>query len=435
MNEDKTLKSRRSPSRRTVLKGTAAAAGIAAGSGVLTGFPTIWAQNIKDVTLRHVGSAVTHLDPFREMAEKALGFKIEFTVLDFNSIQNRAITQPRSGDLFEPAYNQMRRCWPTGNFQAIDASRLKHWDEAIDLYKAPGMIWPDARFGEGQNPSLVQYTSGMDARDFVDAGSTKWLTAVPSQHNADTLGYRPDLTGRPIESWSELINPEWRGKVALQIFPDIAMMDIAMALDAAGEAAPANKGNPTRAEIDAMFEVLFDLKAQGHIRAFWTTFMESVNFMLSGEVLLQSMWSPAVTVVKSQGVPAVYAHLKEGYRSWTIGYLVPKHLEGLKLDATYAFFDWLYTGEAGAFFAKQGYYMATPNRTKEHLSDDEWGFWYEGKASQGEIPDPFGNVLEKPGTVRDGGAYKNRMGNVAVWNTEFDEFTYLQDKWNAFQAG
>jgi len=435
MNEDKTLKSRRSPSRRTVLKGTAAAAGIAAGSGVLTGFPTIWAQNIKDVTLRHVGSAVTHLDPFREMAEKALGFKIEFTVLDFNSVQNRAITQPRSGDLFEPAYNQLRRCWPTGNFQAIDASRLKHWDEAIDLYKAPGMIWPDARFGEGQNPSLVQYTSGMDSRDFVDAGSTKWLTAVPSQHNADTLGYRPDLTGRPIESWSELINPEWRGKVALQIFPDIAMMDIAMALDAAGEPAPANKGNPTRAEIDAMFEVLFDLKAQGHIRAFWTTFMESVNFMLSGEVLLQSMWSPAVTVVKSQGVPAVYAHLKEGYRSWTIGYLVPKHLEGLKLDATYEFFDWLYTGEAGAFFAKQGYYMATPNRTKEHLSDDEWGFWYEGKASQGEIPDPFGNVLEKPGTVRDGGTYKNRMGNVAVWNTEFDEFTYLQDKWNAFQAG
>ena len=44
-------------------------------------------------------------------------------------------------------------------------------------------------------------------------------------------------------------------------------------------------------------------------------------------------------------------------------------------------------------------------------------------------------MLEKPGTVRDGGAYKNRMGNVAVWNTEFDEFTYLQDKWNAFQAG
>ena len=433
MNKDKTLKVGGAPSRRSVLKGTAAVAGVAAGSGVLTGFPTIWAQNIRNITLRHVGTAVTHVEPFREMAEKALGLKIEFTVLDFNSVMNRAITQPRSGDLFEPAYNNLRRVWPTGNFQAVDTSRLKYWDEAVDL--GPGKIWPDAGFGQGQNPSLVQYTSKMDGRDFVKAGTTKYMTAVPSQHNADTLGYRPDLVGRKLESWSELISSEWRGKVGLQIFPEIAMMDLSMALEAAGEAAPVDKGNPTRAEIDAMFKVLFELKSQGHIRAFWSTFAESVNFMLSGEVVLQSMWSPAVTVVRSQGVPAVYADLKEGYRSWTIGYVIPKHLEGLKLDATYEFFDWLYSGEAGAFFAKQGYYMPTPNRTKEHMTADEYGFWYEGKAAQGDILDPFGNPMEKPGTVRDGGSYRSRMGNVAVWNTEFDEFTYLNDKWNAFQAG
>ena len=36
--------------RRTVLKGAAATAGLAAGSGAISGFPTIWAQNIKDVT-------------------------------------------------------------------------------------------------------------------------------------------------------------------------------------------------------------------------------------------------------------------------------------------------------------------------------------------------------------------------------------------------
>ena len=37
--------------RRGVLKGGAAVAGLAAGSGALTVFPTIWAQNIKDVTI------------------------------------------------------------------------------------------------------------------------------------------------------------------------------------------------------------------------------------------------------------------------------------------------------------------------------------------------------------------------------------------------
>ena len=43
------------PIRRGLLKGAAALAGAAAGSGAITGFPTIWAQDIKDITLRHIG--------------------------------------------------------------------------------------------------------------------------------------------------------------------------------------------------------------------------------------------------------------------------------------------------------------------------------------------------------------------------------------------
>ena len=38
-------------SRRGILKGATAVAGAAIGSGAITGFPTIWAQNIKDVVL------------------------------------------------------------------------------------------------------------------------------------------------------------------------------------------------------------------------------------------------------------------------------------------------------------------------------------------------------------------------------------------------
>ena len=89
----------------------------------------------------------------------------------------------------------------------------------VDLYKAPGKIWPDAWFGDGQNPSTVAYTSDHLATDFVEASSTKWITNHPVLHNADTLGIRPDLIGRPIDSWAELINPEFAGKSALVAFP------------------------------------------------------------------------------------------------------------------------------------------------------------------------------------------------------------------------
>ena len=434
MSDDKLERTGKAVSRRTVLKGSAAVAGIAVGSGAVSGFPTIWAQNIKDVTMRFVGSGVTHQEPWKALIEKDLGFKADFTVTDFDTIKNRGITQPRSYDLLEPTANNLRAMWPTGTFQAIDSTRLKHWEEAIDLYHAEGKIWPDARFGQGQNPSLVLYTDKADGRRFVKAGSSKWLTMVPSQHNADTLGYNRDLTGRTLETWAELISDEWQGKVALQLLPEVALMDVGMALEASGLVSYVDKGNMTRDEIDKTFAIMNDLKRQGHFRGFWLTFGESVNLMLSGEVVLQSMWSPAVTVVRAQGVNAVYADLKEGYRAWTIGFLLPKHLDGLKLDAAYAFFDWLYTGSSGAYFAKQGYYMPTPQRTKEYLSANEWGFWYEGKAATGVIKDPLGNDLEQPGRVRDGGTYKNRMGNVALWNSEPDELVYMTDKFDEFQA-
>ena len=185
--------SKQNISRRTVLKGTAAAAGVAVGSGAVSGFPTIWAQNLKDVTLRSIGSAVTHVEPWAKQASEDLGFKIEITALDFDAITNRIITQPGSFDIAEPTFNTFRRLSPVGNTQPIDTKRLKNWDKINDLYRT-GRLTPDSPFGDGQNPTTVMYTK--DGKNFVKPGESDWLFGLPSDHNADTLGYRPDLTGR-----------------------------------------------------------------------------------------------------------------------------------------------------------------------------------------------------------------------------------------------
>ena len=76
-----------SVSRRSVLKGSAAAAGVAVGSGAVAGFPTVWAQD--KVTLRIVGSGVSMIEPWQKEAEKVLGMKIEMTALGFDGIQNK----------------------------------------------------------------------------------------------------------------------------------------------------------------------------------------------------------------------------------------------------------------------------------------------------------------------------------------------------------
>ena len=218
-------------------------------------------------------------------------FKVDITALDFDTITNRINTQPGSFDIAEPAFNYFRRLSAVGNIQPIDTKRLTNWDEFNDLYRT-GTLTPSSPFGQGQNPTTVMYTK--NGKSFVKPGESDMIFGLPSVHNADTLGYRPDLTGRKLESWSELISDEWRGKVALQGFPDIAMMDIALAIEGAGMMTYGNKGNMTKEEIDKTFVIMNDLKKKGHIRAFWTGFMESVNMMVSGETVIQSMWSPAV---------------------------------------------------------------------------------------------------------------------------------------------
>ena len=418
-------------SRRAVLKGTAAAAGLVAGSSI-GGFPTIWAQD--DITVRTVGMSVSNMPQLEDMANEALPFKVQQTAAAIPDIIGRGLNQPKSADLFEPPFMTMKVMWPSGNFQAWDTTKLPEWDQVVDLYKGSGKIWPDAWYGDGQNPSSVGYTSGPDSKDFVEPGSTKWITNHPVLHNADTLGIRPDVIGRPIDSWKELINSEFSGRAGLVAFPQIGLMDAAMAFQANGEIEYADKGNMTREEIDFSIDRLIQLKNDGHWRSLWSTFNDSVQLMVSGEVVIQSMWSPAVTAVREQGVPCIYQDLAEGYRSWSLGHCLPKHLEGKKLGAVYDYVTWYHTGTAGAFFARQGYYVVTWQNTKKYLPKAEWDFWYEGKPATVDIYSPFGKLMEKVGAVRDGGSYKNRMGRIAVWNSVMDENEYLTDRWNEFMA-
>ena len=63
-------------SRRAVLKAGAALTGAAIGSDAASGFPTIWAQEIKDIELRHVGVSYSVVKAIGDQAAKDLGFKV-----------------------------------------------------------------------------------------------------------------------------------------------------------------------------------------------------------------------------------------------------------------------------------------------------------------------------------------------------------------------
>ena len=420
-------------SRRDLLKrGSAVALGAAVGSQAITGFPTIWAQNIKNVTLRQFGTGVSNINAVAKKAKEDLGINLELTALDTDATAQRVVTQPKSFDIADIEYFTLKKVWPSGNMQPMDISKLKYFDKIAGTFK-DGKLTPSSTIAQGTAPHTVSFTDGPNSKSFSKS-MTNWYTMVPTIYNADTLGIRPDLIGRPINSWTELLNPEFKGKASILNISSIGIMDAAMVCEAMGEVQYGDKGNMTREEIDKTMAIFTEAKKAGQFRAFWKTFDESVNLMASGEVVIQSMWSPAITKVRSMGLPCIYQPLKEGYRSWGGGLGLSRNLSGLELDAAYEYINWYLSGWVGGLLMRQGYYSAAPETSKLHMSDDEWGFWYEGKAAKNDIIDPFGNKMEPAGAVRDGGSFLERMGNVKCWNSVMDENRYMVRKWNEFIA-
>lgn len=82
-----------------LLKNGAAVAGLAAGSGAITSFPTVWAQNIQDVVITNVGQSFSVIPQIAAQATKDLGFKIDMQTVDLNTQMNRLFTQPDSIDI------------------------------------------------------------------------------------------------------------------------------------------------------------------------------------------------------------------------------------------------------------------------------------------------------------------------------------------------
>jgi len=420
-------------SRRDLLKrGSAVALGAAVGSQAITGFPTIWAQNIKNVTLRQFGTGVSNINEIAIRAKEDLGITLEMTALDTNATAQRVVTQPKSFDIADIEYFTLKNVWPSGNLQPMDISKLKHFDKIVGIFK-DGRLTPSSKIAQGTAPHTVSFTDGPNSKNFSKS-MTNWYTLVPTIYNADTLGIRPDLIGRPINSWTELLNPEFKGKASILNIASIGIMDAAMVCEAMGEVQYGDKGNMTTEEIDKTMAIFTEAKKAGQFRAFWQTFDESVNLMASGEVVIQSMWSPAITAVRSKGIPCIYQPLKEGYRSWGGGLGLSRNLSGLALDAAYEYINWYLSGWVGGLLMRQGYYSAAPETSKLHMSADEWGFWFEGKAAQNDIMDPFGNKLEPKGAKRDGGSFEERMGRVECWNSVMDENRYMVRKWNEFIA-
>jgi putative spermidine/putrescine transport system substrate-binding protein len=396
-------------------------------------FPAPFVHAQGPIVLRYAGTGVNAFNEISDKVKADLGIELQFTTLTSDDVVKRAVTQPTSFDMLDSEYWMLKKIVPSGNLKGMDTKKIKLYDKIVPIFTKGELPDGTKTTRIGIAPIKVSYLTGAESTKFSDT-PTEFMTLIPTVYNADTLGIRPDLIKRPIDSWAELLNPEFKGKTAILNIPSIGIMDAAMVVEAKGIHKYADKGNMTKAEIDLTIKTLIEAKKAGQFRALWKDFNESVNLMASGEVVIQSMWSPAVTAVRTKGIDCVFQPLKEGYRAWAAGFGLPATLSGRKLDGAYEFINWFLDGWAGAYLNRQGYYSAVLETAKAKMEPYEWAYWMEGKEATQDIKSPNGDVLAKKGAKRDGGSYEQRMGGIACWNAVMDENEYMVRKWNEFVA-
>jgi putative spermidine/putrescine transport system substrate-binding protein len=188
------------------------------------------------------------------------------------------------------------------------------------------------------------------------------------------------------------------------------------------------------AEIDRLLDLLEKRKKAGFFKGFWRSAEDAANLMTKGDTQIQSMWSLGISKLNLRGFPVELANPAEGYRAWHGGLCLSKRLSGRMLEAAYEYLNWWISGWPGAVVARQGYYMSTPERTRQHMTAAEWDYWYEGLPAANDLPGPDGQTRIRTGAVRSGGSYWQRANSIAVWNTTMDEHNYLVRRWMQFVA-
>ncbi|KJY94949.1 ABC transporter substrate-binding protein [Pseudoalteromonas ruthenica] len=413
-----------SPTRRQFLRTLGQGAAV---STLALKAPYVFAK--KKVTLRVMGTHVTLQEELRQRAMRELGIHLVFSPMGSAALLQKAAADPSSFDVYEQWSDSINILWQAGAIQPIDVDRLTYWDEINNLTKT-GQLTESARVGAGDAPNKILYVQD-DGQ--LGPQATDKVSFMPYVHNVDSFGYNTQhiAKGRAYEteSWSWLLDEQNKGKVALVNAPTIGIFDAALAVQGQGLMTFKDMGNMSIAEIDKLFSILLAKKRQGHFSGFWTSVPQSVDFMKTNRVHIQSMFSPGVSACRGQGIPVVYAAPKEGYRAWHGVMCLSAHTSGAVKDAAYEYMNWWLSGYPGAFIARQGYYISNPQRSQPLMSKAEWQYWYEGHEASMDLRGTDGKVSVQAGQIRNGGSYTTRFSNVAVWNTVMPNYDYSLDKW------
>ena len=210
-----------------------------------------------------------------------------------------------------------------GIYTPLDLSRIPDWKYVFPAFqKLPGVTY---------NGKIYMIP--------VDAGTAGLL------YNADVIKTPPD-------SWTDLFDPQYKGRAGLED-NSVTAMDVGAL--ATGISDPLNM---TPDQLDSVKNYLIDHKDQ--FRDFWHSDAEVQNLFKSGEIDISSGYPGNALRLQREGVNVKFVPAKEGQMLWTCGYGISPQAQNV--NAAYALLNWYLSPKAEMFEAKTWDYTIANTR-------------------------------------------------------------------------
>ena len=201
-----------------------------------------------------------------------------------------------------------------GLYAPLETSRLTYWNDLFPSMKTlPGVV--------------------VEGKVYV----------VPVDAGTAGLLYNADAVNPPPDSWTDLFDPQWSGRVSVEESSTTAIMIGALAI---GITDPLHMS-------DAQLEQVkqFWIDHLGQFRTFWKSGASLKTLFKSGEIVLTSGYPDYATQLQEEGVNVKFAVAKEGQFLWACGYGITPNIDPANLDAAYALLNWYTSPEAELFEA------------------------------------------------------------------------------------
>ncbi len=219
--------------------------------------------------------------------------------------------------------------------EPIDLSRISGWNDIPDTFKLTDMEKDDKIYG------------------------------VPYIWGPDYVIYNADVVTEPIESWTELWDEKFSGRLALH--NDVSNIYMIGLIDGITKDDPLAIYNMTSEQLADAQERLTDLNS--HVRKYWDAAGELEDLFKNGEVDIAVGWPSTLKNLQDDGLNMGWCIPKEGCTGWFDRLMIVKGTKHYQLATLWI--DWCTSAEGEAVSSIATTFSLSNPKAADYMTEDQ----------------------------------------------------------------